>query len=158
MKKAWVEVDQSGRVEDLSTGTAVAFADGESAAVFISAGEKRRMINFLRRTSFIEAKDLPAVIFGVLVFHLIQGNKLHTLKIDEEYAGKNALIEETVKKLFFQNRNKNIPTIRFVRIGKLSTAHKLAWSTHRAKGRGKNIKRVLEKNILGYIGWKGKSK
>ncbi len=107
VKKTWVEVDQSGRVEDLSTGSAVAFSGRNSAALFISAGQKRRIITFLRRTSFIAAKDLPAVIFNVLVFDLIQKSRIDVLKIDEEYTGKNALIEETLKKLFLRNHIKS---------------------------------------------------
>ncbi|MDP1722240.1 MAG: hypothetical protein Q8L37_03445 [Candidatus Gottesmanbacteria bacterium] len=146
-----IEVDQSGRVEDLSTGTAIAFANGISGAVFVNAGAKRKLIVHLRRNSFIPAKDLPAIIFSVILFILIEDHTIDILKIDEEYTGKNEIIEETLKKLFFQNRIKRIPSVRFVRIGKLAAAHKLAWRVHRSKGRLAETKRISEKKILKYI-------
>lgn len=153
-----VEVDQSGRVEDLSTGTAIAFSNGESASVFISAGAKRRLIVFLRRNSLIPTKDLPAVIFSILVYPLMAEYRIEVLKIDEEYTGKNLIIEETIKKLYARHRIKRIPDVRFVRIGKQAAAHKLAWKVHRSKGRLAGVRKILEKEILGKILWKGKEK
>lgn len=146
-----IEIDQSGRVEDLSTGTAIAFSNGESAALFISAGAKRRLIAYLRRNSFIPAKDLPAVIFSILLFFLIVDHEIEVLKIDEEYTGKNEIIEETLKKLFVRRRVKKIQDIRFVRIGKQSPAHTFAWRVHRVKGRLRKTKKVSEKEILKYM-------
>lgn len=146
-----VEIDQSGRVEDLSTGTAIAFANGESGAVFVNAGTKRKLIIRLRRNSFIPAKDLPAIIFSVVLFVLIADYNVDVLKVDEEYTGKNEILEETLKKLFLRSRLKRIPDVRFVRIGKLAAAHKLAWRVHRSKGRLPETKRVSEKEILKYV-------
>lgn len=146
-----VEVDQSGRVEDLSTGTAIAFSNGKSDAVFVSAGIKRKLIIYLRRNSFIPAKDLPAIIFSVILFILITDYELDVLKIDEEYTGRNAIIEETLKKLFLRSRVKRVPDVRFVRIGKQAAAHRLAWHVHRLKGRVPKTKRVSEKEILKYV-------
>lgn len=146
-----VEVDQSGRIEDLSTGTAIAVANGKSSAVFVNAGTKRKIIVRLRRQSFIPAKDLPAIIFSVVLFILIAEYTIDVLKIDEEYTGKNEIIEETLKKLYLNSRKKRIPAVRFVRIGKQSPAHTLAWKVHRSKGRLPDIKKVSEKNILRYI-------
>lgn len=146
-----VEVDQSGRIEDLSTGTAIAFSNGIHDAIFVNAGTKRKLIVKLRRTSFIPAKDLPAIIFSVVLFILITDYSIDVLKIDEEYTGKNEIIEETIKKLFLRSRKKRIPYVRFVRIGKQSPAHKLAWEVHRLKGRLRHAKRVSEKKILKYV-------
>lgn len=146
-----VEIDQSGRVEDLGTGTAIAFSNGKSAALFISAGVKRRLIVYLRRNSFIPAKDLPAVIFSVLIYMLIAEFRIEVLKIDEEYTGKNLIIEETLRKLFVRHRVKKIQDIRFVRIGKQSPAHIFAWRVHRSKGRLRKTKKASEKDILKYM-------
>ncbi len=146
-----VEIDQSGRVEDLSTGTAVAFANEANGAIFVSAGIKRRLIIYLRRHSLIPARDLPAVLFGVLLFILIRDHQATALKIDEEYTGKNVVIEEILKKLFVRQRTKRIPTIRFVRIGKRSSAHLLAWRVHRSKGKLLKVRRITEKEILKFI-------
>lgn len=146
-----VEVDQSGRIEDLSTGTAIAFANGKSGAVFVNAGTKRKLIVRLRRNSFIPAKDLPAIIFSVVLFILIAEYTIDILKIDEEYTGKNEILEETLKKLYLRSRVKRNPDVRFVRIGKQAAAHKLAWQVHRSKGRLPKTKRVSEKEVLKYV-------
>ncbi len=146
-----VEVDQSGRVEDLSTGTAVAFANSQSGAVFVNAGAKRKVIIYLRRHSLIPAKDIPAVLFGVLVFILMREHDIPVLRIDEEYTGKNIIIEETLTKLFVRSGTKKVPDIRFVRIGKRSPAHSLAWGVHRSKGRLRKVRKISEKEILKYV-------
>lgn len=145
------EVDQSGRVEDLSTGTAIAFANKNMSAIFISAGSKRQLIKYLRKHSLIPIKDLPAVVFSVILFILISDKKLTSLNIDEEYTGKNAIIEETIGKLFSHMRAKKIPSIRFTRIGKRSPAHRLAWQTHRSKGRYNRVMKISETEVLRLI-------
>ena len=146
-----VEIDQSGRVEDLSTGTAVAFSNKQQGSLFISAGAKRKLISYLRRNSLIPVSDLPAVIFGILLYMLISDYKIDNLRIDEEYTGKNLIIEETIEKLFIGHAPARILTIRFMRIGKKSRAHILAWQVHRSKGRGKEVKKVSETDILKLI-------
>lgn len=73
------------------------------------------------------------------------------MKIDEEYTGKNEIIEETLTKLYLRSRRKRIPDIRFVRIGKQSPAHALAWKVHRSKGRLPDTKKVSEKIVLQYV-------
>ena len=143
-----VEVDQSGRIEDLATGTAIAFSNGKNGVVFVNAGTKRKLIVYLRRSSFIPAKDLPAIIFSVVLFILIKDFKIDVLKIDEEYTGKDEVIEETLKKLYLRSRIKKIPDIRIVRIGKRAEAHRLAWLTHRSKGRMRGTKKVSQGEIL----------
>ena len=153
-----VEVDQSGRVEDLSTGTAVAFSNDESGAVFVSAGVKRRLIVYLRKKSLIPVKDVPAVFFSILLFVLIEKRKISILNIDEEYTGKNAIIVETIEKLFVRERIKRVPNVRFMRIGKLSPAHVLAWRIHRSKGRSTLARKVSEQEILKFIQGEEKAK
>lgn len=146
-----VEIDQSGRVEDLSTGTAVAFSNEQNGSLFISAGAKRKLISYLRQNSLIPAKDLPAIIFSVLLYKLIKDCEIDNLKIDEEYTGKNLIIEETMKKLWSQQATKKVLTIRFARIGRKSPAHVLAWQVHRSKGRRKDVKKVSEIDIMKLI-------
>lgn len=145
-----VEVDQSGRVEDLSTGTALAFSNDESGALYISAGVKRRLIVYLRESRLIPAKEVPVVLFTILLFLLIEKRALGVLNIDEEYTGKNGVIEETLKKLFARGE-KRIPDVRFIRIGKRSAAHQLAWRSHRSKGRGSGVKKISESDVAGFL-------
>lgn len=153
-----VEVDQSGRVEDLSTGTAVAFSNGKSGAVFVSAGVKRRIIVYVRQNSLVSSSDIPAILFSILVYILIADFELTALNIDEEYTGKHSIIEETINKLYVRFGVRRIPNLLFVRIGKRSPAHKLAWEAHRSKGRLKIVRKLREKELLKLIVFRGKRK
>lgn len=55
--------------------------------------------------------------------------------IDEEYTGKEKQIEKFLIDLY-KLRDKLSPSIRSTNIGKLSPAHRLAWSSHKCKGKG----------------------
>lgn len=69
--------------------------------------------------------------------------------IDEEYTGKEDIIEESLRKLLVDKSRKRWQgQIRFRQAGKLSPAHKLVWKTHRAKKRPKSVKKILGDNVL----------
>lgn len=142
------EIDQSGKLEQLDTDTIVAFSNGKHEAICIKAGVKRKIIQHLRQT-LIPHKDLYPIFFAITIFILIKSQSPRiTLKIDEEYTGKENIIKETLEKLLMkQFRRKWQGIIKFGRIGKHSNAHKLAWENHRNKQRGK-ITRVTEKEVL----------
>jgi len=72
-----------------------------------------------------------------------------TIVIDEEYTGKDHIIEESLRKLLVDKSRKRWQgQIRFRQVGKLSPAHKLAWKVHRAKKRPLDIKKILEDDVL----------
>lgn len=131
-----VEIDQSGKLEQLDTGTAIAFANGESGAIWIAAKIKRGATNLLRKT-LIPTSDLRAILFAILTYILVEKlPKDIVLKIDEEYTGKERVIAETLEKLLVRKLTKNWRgKIRFEQIGKHSPAHRLAWSIHRQKNK-----------------------
>lgn len=133
-----VEIDQSGKLEQLDTGTAVAYANGKSGAIWITAKTKRNTINLFRKT-LIPTKDSLAIFFAILIYVLIEKLSKETLlKIDEEYTGKDKIISETLEKLLGRNSARAWKgRIRFTRIGKHSPAHKLCWTIHRSKNRQK---------------------
>lgn len=142
-----VEVDQSGRVERLNTATVVAASNGTAQAVIMLAGAKQRLIRKLRKT-LIPSRDVPVLIFAVLVFTLLQrlSPSPTVVIIDEEYTGKEDIIEETLTKLL-KRSGKRLPVIRFSRIGRHSNAHQAAWKVHRQKGRSRGFK-IAETDIL----------
>lgn len=145
-----VEIDQSGKVEQLNTHTVIACANGESNAIWISASVKRSLIQNLRK-SLIPRKDLVPILFTVLVFILLDNIDTipDTIIIDEEYTGKEDIIEESLRKLLASKSRKRWQgQIRFKQVGKLSPAHKLAWRTHRAKTKPTYAKKILEDNVL----------
>ena len=145
-----VEIDQSGKFEQLNTHTVIACANGKNSAIWISASVKRTLIQKLRK-SLIPKKDLVPILFAVLVFIALDNlNTLpNTIIIDEEYTGKEAIIGESLRKLLADKSGKGWQgQIRFKQVGKSSPAHKLAWETHRAKKKPVNIKKISEENVL----------
>jgi len=145
-----VEIDQSGKFEQLNTHTVIACANGKSSAIWISASVKRTLIQKLRK-SLIPRKDLVSILFAVLIFVLLEDldDLPGVLIIDEEYTGKNKIIEESLRKLLADKSRKRWQgQIRFKQVGKLSSAHKLAWKVHRAKKRPIDVKKILEDDIL----------
>ena len=145
-----VEIDQSGKFEQLNTHTVIACANGKSNAIWISASTKRNIVQRLRK-SLIPRKDLVPILFAVLVFILLDNSDTlpNTIIIDEEYTGKESIIGESLRKLLVvKSRTKWQGQIRFKQVGKLSPAHKLAWKVHRAKKRPIDVKKILEDDIL----------
>jgi hypothetical protein len=126
-----VEIDQSGKIEQLNTNTIVALANDFSSAIFISTSSKRKLFLRLRKSN-TPRNILYPQIFTVLIYLAI--NKLKSfpsiLLIDEEYTGKNKLIKDFLFKLIRKTRPKWNGDIRFKLVGKLSPSHKLAWGLH----------------------------
>lgn len=149
-----IEIDQSGKIEQLNTTTVVACANGESCVLSMSVAEKRLL--FIRlRTSVVAKNDRLAVIFAVLVFFLLRTlEPLPTnILIDEEYTGKDALAYETLEKLLLrQTKGKWRGVIRIGRIGKHSPAHILAWTSHRKSKKTRKIMKVVTADIMRW--WK----
>lgn len=142
-----VEIDQSGRVEDLTMNTTVAYSNGHHKVVFVSAGTKRTVIQVLKSNFFI-SEDFAPFFFSLLVFLLLKDEKLSSVLIDEEYTGKANFIAETIQ-VFFKNIGISCPQIKFVRIGKHSNAHALALKAHRIKGRG--VIKISLNEILKFV-------
>lgn len=144
-----VEVDQSGRIEQLDTDTVIAYANGKASAVFVTAGTKRKIIQFLKRKTLVSSRTLPSLVFSTCLFMLVSElNEPITLVIDEEYSGKEKVIKKTLDRLAFKFPKKYLKiTVRFDRIGKLSPAHRLAWKVHRSKNR-QRYRKLKEEEIL----------
>lgn len=145
-----VEVDQSGKFEQLNTHTVIACANGKTNAIWISASVKRSLIQNLRK-SLIPRKDLVPILFSILIFILLDSKDTmpNTIIIDEEYTGKEDIIGESLRKLLAgKSKVKWQGQIRFKQVGKLSPAHKLAWKVHRAKKKPDFVKKILEENLL----------
>lgn len=150
-----IQIDQSGRLEQLNTKTVIAGSNSESQSLTLLVKTKQQLKRRLQKT-LVPARDLPAVLFGVVIFILLQEFKQRptAVDIDEEYSGKSDMIEETILKLYSQ-LHERVPVMRFIRIGKHANAHRVAWKTHRQK-RVSNSKVVPEKEILKL--WQQKSR
>ena len=80
------------------------------------------------------------LLFSVCIYLLVKNlNRQSILVIDEEYTGKEKIIEAALKKLLGAKWE---GSIRFERIGKSSPAHELAWTVHRSKLKRKEALRL----------------
>lgn len=143
-----VEIDQSGKLEQLNTDTVVAYANGKSNAVLLKVPAKRTVFHHLKR-SLIPEPDIEAIWFAIVIYLLIQDvPNTATLVIDEEYTGKDQVIERALIKLLNRRfHGRWLGTIRFQRIGKSSPAHTLAYTTYRGKHRHK-VRRINAEEVL----------
>lgn len=117
----------------MSTGTVVAYSNGSAKSVWISAGEKREVVKFIKTKTNLSLKYAP-LFFTVLVFILLKEEKITKVLIDEEYTGQNSFILNIIHG-FFDKVNRPYPEIIFGRIGKHSRAHAVAITAFRKKGR-----------------------
>lgn len=140
-----MEVDQSGKVEQLNTGTAVAFSNGERRGLFISTREKRLVVSYLKRSPSY-AGNFGPIFFAVLVYLLIRNEKFTSVLIDEEYTGKEEIIERVITRCWRSSRK--IPLVQFGLVGRLAPVHIFVWKIHRAKGRDLRGRKITAKEIL----------
>lgn len=130
-----VEVDQSGKIEDTQKDTVLAFSNGRSKSILIPAQIKRDIIIFFHRKG-ISGKTFYLRIFSITLFLLFLLKDyisiFHTVYIDKEYMGKEAVIKQYLLQIFERN-NISIYSdqIQFTLIGKKSLAHYLAISIFR---------------------------
>jgi len=146
-----VEIDQSGKVEQLDTDTVIAYANGKSNAVVIKAGLKRRLIQHLRPRLY-PGNEPVFLIFVVAIYILLEKMPNGTtLIIDEEYTGKESYIRKVLETLLNKRfHGKWLGNIRFERIGKGSPAHNLCYQLHR-KGQHRGYRSLKFDEIAKYL-------
>jgi len=124
-------IDQSGKVENTSKLTVVAYANGKAKILLISSKEKRKLITILKRLDYPN-KVYIYKIFAGLVFLLVRGERPVEMVIDNEYPGYGPLIKDIVLKLYIRYKLEK-PSIDFESIGKNNLAHKVAIEAYRGK-------------------------
>lgn len=146
-----VEIDQSGKVEDTSRPTAVAFANGKKGgSILILAREKRKLQRFFREIG--EPKLFAYKVFAVLIFLIIQDHlkNIDRIVIDAEYPGHEYVIKQVLLRLIRRRHPRfDAAIIIFRQIGRKSAAHNLAWLTFQKKQ--KASQQVTAKDILGTL-------
>lgn len=139
-----IEVDQSGKIEDLRQDTIVAFSNSEQFSVVLPKKIKRELFQEFRS----KIKQLRFRVFAICLYYCLENyikNK-EIISIDVEYQGKDAEIKGYLVALIrkrYANLDKNI--IRFSHIGKKSKAHEIAILTNR---RVLRPNRILTKNNI----------
>lgn len=124
-----IEVDQSGKIEDLRQDTVVAFRNSEQFSVLLPKKIKREVFQ-----EFRGIKQLRFRIFAICLYYCLENyieNK-QLISIDMEYYGKDDEIKTYLIPLIkkkYKNFDKGI--LRFAQIGKKSRAHEIAILTNR---------------------------
>lgn len=118
-----IYIDQSGKVEDTSKLTIVAYANGIEKTLKISGVEKRKLIKTMRVLDYPKTTFIYKAFAG-LIFLLVKN------LIDKEYPRHEPTIKEILLQLF-QKHTLSIPEISFGLVGKQSRAHKIAIETFR---------------------------
>lgn len=135
-----IEIDQSGEIADTKLPTALAFSNGKSSTLFISAVMKRKIIQELRRSH--NATVLYFRLFAVLIFILIRNHMkaIQSIYIDQEYIGRGDEIKAYLLELLYKSKIKiDVDSIHFTHIGKKSKAHIYALKSLQSKDADKII-------------------
>ncbi|TSC91468.1 MAG: Uncharacterized protein CEN92_267 [Candidatus Berkelbacteria bacterium Licking1014_96] len=129
-----IEIDQSGRIEDTSKLSVIAYSNNHQKSLLITARDKKAIQLVFRKIG--QPKLFVFKLFAVAIFVLIKNNlkKIDQIIIDREYTGYESLI----KKLLFETverNNKKIETdiVHFHSIGKKSKAHTVALKCYQIK-------------------------
>src|SRR3990172_2318981 len=90
-----IEVDQSGKIEFTKEDTVLAFSDGISFSLLISATTKRACIRRLRAAG-LSGPTLYTQLFAVGLFFLLKEHlkRWTQVMIDTEYFGREPQIKE----------------------------------------------------------------
>lgn len=125
-----ITIDQSGKVEQTSKTTVVAYANGVTKTVQISSIEKQKLAGVMRvMTDF--RRIYVYMIFAALVFLVVESmQNISEITIDREYPGHEGIIKDVLTGLF-KKFHRIIPEITFAEIGKKSAAHKAALEVYR---------------------------
>ena len=142
INKMHIEIDQSGKVEQLNKDTYIAFSNHEQYCVKLPKNIKQEIVYEYRT----KVRQLIQKLFAVCVFYCLKDyiGKKEMITIDLEYPGWEDFIKRelaaSIKTIHVNFDNK---IIRFGQITKESKAHKLALRTFREEERPN---RILTKN------------
>ncbi len=145
-----IEIDQSGKVENTSKDTVVAYANGSFKSVIIKAKEKREVQKVFRKIN--KPRVFVYRVFAVLIFLLVKPElkRVTTIIIDIEYPGQSGLIKhyllQEIKKVVPNFRKENIV---FQEIGKKSRAHYVAYGVSSGKRAADMV--VTARDILKFV-------
>jgi len=130
-----VEVDQSGKIEDTSKDTILAFANGIKFSLLIPATVKRQCVQVLRDNG-LSGQTLYFQLYATGLFFLLRGHIQYLLRVvlDNEYIGQEGQIKQHLYNLL-QRTGINIEKeqVHFTSVGKKSPAHILALSIFRGQ-------------------------
>ena len=138
-----IEVDQSGKIEQLNMNSVIAFSNKNQYSVLISKEVKREVYKIYKG----KVKELRYRLFCVGVYFCLKEyiREKELITICCEYAGK----ENLIKSFLLDYLRKDYPAvdpkiIRFGMIGKKSNAHAAAIDVYRGNRRPNKILSLSE--------------
>jgi len=146
-----IEIDQSGKIENTSKDTVVAFSNGISASILMRAADKREIQKIFREAG--KSQIFIYKLFAIMIFLLVKPhlNKISEIIIDNEYPGKSGVVKDfLMRKVKKINPKFHRENISFGNIGKKSGAHQTAYKVFKGKNKTDKILSVNEalKNLL----------
>ena len=133
-----IEVDQSGKIEQLNMDSIIAFSNRNQYSVLIPKGLKRQMYKLYRS----KIKSLRYRLFSIGIYYCLKDyiHEKELIVICCEYTGKENLIKSFLLDYLRKNRFVVSPKIiRFRKIGKDSNAHAVAIDVYRGNRRPNRI-------------------
>jgi hypothetical protein len=145
-----IEIDQSGKIEDTSKNTIIAYSNGKQKSIFISKQDKRQVQQVFRNSG--KSRVFVYKLFSILIFLLIRKDlqKINGIIIDEEYPGQEPLIKDyLLREIRRMTLDFDSHSISFGYVGKKSRAHILASHVSHNKKQPDIV--VKTKDVLQYI-------
>lgn|GEM_PF-555385 len=116
-----IEVDQSGKVEDTSKDTVVAYSNDTQYAVLVTRKVKRQIQEFFRLKGL--NRLFTYFLFSYVLYRvLVKMAKTQRITVDVEYPGKEDLVRKLTG-VFFKQTKKKAPEFNFGHIGNHPRAH-----------------------------------
>ena len=145
-----IEIDQSGKIEQLNSDTCIACSNEDNYCVVIPK-QIKQTIHYDHKN---RVKQIKLKLFCIGIYYCISKflNRKPTIILDNEYEGNESIVKYLLLELL---RNQKIPfdkrLIQVSRIGKSSNAHILAINTQR--GELKPNKTLSENDITKVLKW-----
>ncbi len=115
------QIDQSGKIEQTEKDTVIAYANDGQRAILIPRKLKRRVQESFRLHGMTSV--FIYFLFSVGITYLLyELEEIQHITIDEEYSGKEDLIQRMVRSLL-KEFDKPLHDIRFARIGNTPRVH-----------------------------------
>lgn len=144
-----IQIDQSGKIEDTTSDTVLAFCDGKTRSILIGKKEKRGLQEFFRRAH--KGKIFVSKTFAILIFLLIKNDlqRIQHISIDLEYPGRDYLIKDYLLREIRQFRSFDKRDIDFIKIGRKAKAHEVAINVFRKRKKPDVI--VIKEDIVKFL-------
>lgn len=132
-----ISIDQSGKIEQTSKDTVIAYSNGNQYAIVIPRRLKRKIQEVFRLHGFTSL--FVYYLFSVGLYYLIEHlSETTDIVIDTEYPGKEKIINGFLSG-FLEKNKKPSHNIHFARIGNRPRAHYAAKNVFDKKIKGNKI-------------------